>query len=73
MPDVLTKIKMQVEDEGLPIDSPKFEYRVLELRVEKCMEFQSVDSCPSCKAYDYCEITKEYTRRKRLDPANLKP
>jgi hypothetical protein len=73
MPDVLTKIKMQVEDEGVPLNSPQFDYRVLELRVERCKEFQSVASCSDCKAYDYCEITKEYELKKRLDTSRPKP
>lgn len=66
--DILTQLKHQAEDEGLTVDTPKFQFRVLALRVEKCMTMQSVTSCSSCRAYLGCELTREHQRWAKYGP-----
>lgn len=66
--DLLTRIRNQAEDEGLVVGTPKYEFRVLTLKVEKCMEMQNVTLCSACRAYLDCEMTKEHQRWKRFGP-----
>jgi hypothetical protein len=64
MHDTLQKLREQAEDEGYEPGTPKYEYRYLELRVERCRELQEVTLCTDCRAFDACQIGKDYARRK---------
>lgn len=66
MPDTLTKLQYQAEDEGLTPGTKAFEFRVLTLKVERCKELQAVTTCSACKAYLGCEMTKEHARWKQF-------
>jgi hypothetical protein len=69
--DILTTLQHQVEDEGLVLGTPRYEFRLLTLKVEKCMEMQSVTLCSACRAYLGCEMTKEHQRWKRFGPPKV--
>jgi len=66
--DPLTRLRNQAEDEGNEPGSPQFEFRFLVLKVEKCMEGQSVTLCADCKVFFDCEMTKEHERWKKFGP-----
>ena len=68
MRDVLTKLREQAEDEGYEPGTPRYEYRYLELRVERCREMQDVTLCTDCKAFDACQISKDYAQKKAFAP-----
>lgn len=70
--DILTKIRHQAEDEGLVAGTPLFEFRILTLKVEKCMEMQGVSQCSDCRAYLGCELTKEHQRWQQFGPPETK-
>jgi len=70
--DILTTLQHLVEDEGLAAGTPKYEFRLLTLRVEKCMEMQSTTLCSACRAYLGCELTKEHQRWKKFGPPETK-
>ena len=68
MLDTLTRLRNQVEDEGYELESNDFKFRLLTLKVEKCMEAQNVTLCSSCAAYFGCELTMEHLRWKKFGP-----
>jgi hypothetical protein len=65
---ILVSLRHQAEDEGLTPGTPAFEFRLLALRVEKCMELQHVSSCSACRAYFGCELTREHQRWSKFGP-----
>lgn len=70
--DILTRIQHQAEDEGLAVGTPQFEFRVLTLKVEKCMDMQGVPQCSDCRAFLGCELTKEHQRWQKYGPPETK-
>lgn len=71
-PDILTKLRFQVEDEGFVAGTPQYEFRLLTLKVEKCMEMQSVSQCSECRAFLGCELTKDHQRWAKYGPPETK-
>ena len=66
--DILTSIKEKVEDEGNEIGTPQYEFRLLALKVDKCMEMQSVTKCSECRAYLGCSLTRDHAMAKLYGP-----
>jgi hypothetical protein len=54
------KIREDLEIEGYEPDTPKFEFLLLERKVEYCQVRQRVPRCPACKYYDYCPLVRDY-------------
>ena len=69
---ILTSLQHQAEDEGLTPGTTAFEFRLLTLRVEKCMELQNVTLCSACRAYFGCEMTREHQRWEKFGPPEVK-
>ena len=70
---ILRKLHEQAEDEGFEPGTPKFEYRFLELRVQRCREMQGLTLCTDCKANDACQFGREYARKKAFAPPSERP
>jgi hypothetical protein len=73
MRDILQRLRSQAEDEGFEAGTPKYEFRLLELRVERCRELQEVTLCSECKAFESCNFGKDYARRKVFTPPSERP
>jgi hypothetical protein len=69
---ILTGFRHQAEDEGLTPGTSEFDFRILALKVERCMEMQNVTLCSACPAYYGCELTREHQRWKKFGPPEAK-
>ena len=68
----LSKLHDEAEDLGYTPDTPEFEKALCALKVSRCKELQGVHECKDCKAYEHCDLVREYlldlrfpTRRNR--------
>jgi hypothetical protein len=59
---ILDELRDEVELEGYEPGTPEFERIFLARRVKKCQEFQLVEHCTQCKAFDYCELAKQHMK-----------
>jgi hypothetical protein len=59
---LLEQLKLDIELEGHPPDTPQFGALLRQRQVETCVEMKELPSCESCPAYLDCEILKAYLR-----------
>jgi hypothetical protein len=60
---MLKKLRLQVEAEGLVPDSPAFEHRLLDVKMEACRGQKRVAMCSECAAFWDCSLVAEYMAR----------
>jgi len=59
---ILRELANKVASMGHKPGSVQFDVELRQLRVNKCKEFQVVDSCEECRAFDSCELIKLHLR-----------
>jgi hypothetical protein len=68
----LAALEEQLEMIGYIPGTPAFEKEYRRQKVDLCKQFQGVDSCWSCKAFDHCSLIKARLRDMRNSLENLK-
>jgi hypothetical protein len=58
-------ITYMLEAMGFVQGTPAFEREFELARVQKCQQLQGVGTCFACKAFDGCEVAKNYLRGER--------
>ena len=65
---VLRVLEAELEGAGLKPGSKLYEQELRARKVELCKEFQQVDSCWNCKAFDGCSLVKQHLQDMRDRP-----
>lgn len=58
----LDRMKRDLELEGLKPDTLVFNKKFLERKVERCKQYQRVNSCDNCRVFMECTLIKEYLK-----------
>ncbi len=62
---ILEQLGYRVESEGLKRDTPEFERRLRQVKVEKCREMRVQHTCSDCPVFDFCDLAKQVLREHR--------
>ena len=62
---IIGQLKQLAVLEGFEEDTEPFEKRMRQLKVVRCREMRAVSTCQECKAFDYCELSKQVMREHR--------
>ena len=62
---ILVQLGYRTEAEGLKKDTPEYDRRLRQLKVEKCREMRGQFTCSECEVFDFCELAKQVLREYR--------
>jgi hypothetical protein len=57
---ILQQLEAELDAQGLKRNTPAYERKYRARKVELCKEFQRVESCWDCKAFDNCSLVKQH-------------
>ena len=62
---IVMELAQLAADEGFKEETPEFDRRLRQLKVEKCREMKGQSTCSECPVFEFCDLAKHVLRDHR--------